>query len=153
MASQRTQPGIDAGQLDHVSLQMGDMSERMREIAREQTALMAQLGQGYDEWIRAEMERLLRVQETVQRAIAQQGTQAANNLRQQGQAMGTGEKKDNKAAEKGSTEAFSIIAGAQTDKMYTVLNQIVNELRTTRDVDRATLRELQRNLRLEIARL
>src|ERR1017187_9980323 len=73
-----TTVSIDAGQLSHVSFQMGDLQGRMREIAAEQNELIAQLGQGYDEFVRARMQELLGVQEQVQQAITRQAQTAAN---------------------------------------------------------------------------
>jgi hypothetical protein len=132
---------------------MGDLQGRMREIAAEQNELIAQLGQGYDEFVRARMQELLGVQEQVQQAITRQAQTAANAVRQQGQTMGGAFNKENKAAEKGSVEAFSIIAGDKQDRQFNALNDILREAREARALNRQQLQELRNRYTVAVARL
>jgi hypothetical protein len=133
---------VDARQLGHVNLEIANVEDRIRELRQLVSNQQGELSQDLNAFIQRRMREL-----TEQRQRAEQTT---NNRAAMSQGI---EKKDNKAIEKGSVEAFSVIVGDKGDKQFQALNRIVGEMRDANNLNRQQLRELQNRLSIAIARL
>ena len=133
---------VDARQLDHVHLAVANVGDTIAElrqtIANELGAISTDLAAFVDQ----RLQELNRVAQQVQNQIQQT----------QGMANAPIQKIDNKGAERGSAEAYSIMVGQQGDKMYNVLNDILREARAAGQLDREQLQELRRRATLAVAR-
>jgi len=133
---------VDARQLGHVSFEIANVEDRLRELRQLVSTQQGELSADLNEFIQRRMREL-----TEQRQRAEQATRDRA-------AMTQGiDKKDNKALEKGSAEAFSVIVGDKADRQFQALNSIVREMRSANELNRQQLRELQGRPQVAIARL
>jgi phage-related protein len=133
---------LDAVSLDHVNLGVHGLEDQIADLRTSVNQQLTAINSDLAAFIDQRLAELNRVAQRTQQA-AQQATQIVNPPVQ---------KIDNKAAEKGSAEAYSIMVGQQGDKMYNVLNDILRQLQNAAGLDREQLQELRRRQLLAVAR-
>jgi hypothetical protein len=134
---------VDATQLQHVNLAVANVGETIRELRETIAEEMGAISTDLMDFVDQRMAELNRMAQAVQNQASQQQQTQGSTL----------SKVDNAATLAGSKEAYSIIAGAQGDKQFNALNDILAQLRRDAEIQRQQLDELRNRPNIAVARV